>query len=67
MCVCALSCIQLFAPPWTVARHAPLSVEFSRPEYWSGLPFLFQGGLSTPGIQLTSLASPVLAGGFITT
>ena len=35
----ALSCIRLFVTPWTVAHHAFLSMEFSRQEYWSGLPF----------------------------
>ena len=34
-----LSCVQLFAIPWTVAHQVPLSMEFSRQEYWSGLPF----------------------------
>ena len=34
-----LSCVQLFATPWTVAHQAPLPMEFSRQEYWSGLPF----------------------------
>ena len=34
-----LSRVQLFATPWTVAYHAPLSLGFSRQEYWSGLPF----------------------------
>ena len=38
--VCSsLSRVQLFATPWTVVRQAPLSMEFSRQEYWSGLPF----------------------------
>ena len=39
-CVCAqwCSCVQLFATPWTVARQAPLSMRFSRQEYWSGFP-----------------------------
>ena len=37
--VCALSCVWLFATPWTVASQAPLSMGFSRQEYWSGLPF----------------------------
>ena len=36
--------------PWTVARQAPLSVEFSRPEYWSGLPCPSPGDLPNPGI-----------------
>ena len=38
-----LSCVQLFETPWTVARQAPLSMGFSRQEYWSGLPCLLQG------------------------
>ena len=41
MCVGELSHAQLFATPWTVAHQAPLSIEFSRQAYWSGLPFLF--------------------------
>ena len=49
VCVCVLSCIQLFATPQTVARHAPLSVEFSRPEYWRGVPFFFQGVFQPQG------------------
>ena len=54
-----------FVIPWTIAHHAPLSIEFSRQEYWSGLPF--PEDLPDPGIELASLASPVLAGGFFTT
>ena len=42
--------------PWTVARQAPLSMEFSRPEYWSGLPFPSPGDLPDPGIKPGSLA-----------
>ena len=34
-----LSCVQLFVAPWTIAHQAPLSMEFSRQDYWSGLPF----------------------------
>ena len=37
--------------PWTVAQQAPLSVELSRQEYWSGLPFPSPGDLSNPGIK----------------
>ena len=37
--------------PWTVARHAPLSMGFSRQEYWSGLPFPSPGDLLDPGIE----------------
>ena len=46
-----LSCVQLYANPWTVACQAPLSMEFSRQEYWSGLPFPFPGDLLDPGIK----------------
>ena len=53
--------------PWTVAHCAPLSMEFSRQEYWSGLPFPSPGNLPDPGIEFTSLVSPALAGRFFTT
>ena len=46
-----LSRVQLFAAPWTVARQAPLSMGFSRREYWSGLPFPFPGDLPNPEIE----------------
>ena len=42
--------------PWTVACQAPLSMGFSRQEYWSGLPFLSPGELPNPGIKPRSLA-----------
>ena len=42
-------------------------MEFSRQEYWSGLPFPLPVGLPSPGIESTSLASPALADGFFTT
>ena len=48
-------CVQLFATPWTVAHQAPLSREFFRQEYWSGLPFP-SGDLLDPRINLGSLA-----------
>ena len=57
------SCIQLFVTPWTVALQAPLSMGFSRPEYWSGLPCPPPGDLPDPGIKP---GSPVLAGRFFT-
>ena len=44
----SLSHVQLFAMPWTVACQTPLSVGFSRQEYWSGLPFSSPGDLSQP-------------------
>ena len=47
----SLSCVRLFATPWTVAYQAPLSMEFSRQEYWSGLPFSSPGDLSDPRVE----------------
>ena len=47
----SLSCARLFATPRTVARQAPLSMGFSRQEYWSGLPFPSPGDLPNPGIE----------------
>ena len=52
----SLSRIRLFATPWTVAYQAPLSMEFSRQEYWSGLPFPPPGYLPDPGIEPRSPA-----------
>ena len=46
-----LSCVRLFATPWTVAHQASQSMEFSRQEYWSGLPFPSPGDLPNPGIE----------------
>ena len=51
----------------TVAHQAPLSMGFSRQEYWSGLPCPSPGDLPDPGIEPVSLTSPALAGGFFTT
>ena len=51
-CVChALSRIQLFATPWTVARQASLSKGFSRQEYWRGSPLPTPWDLPDPGIE----------------
>ena len=47
----SLSCVQLFATPWTVAHQASLSMGFSRQEYWKGLPFPSPGDLSNPGVE----------------
>ena len=55
--------VQLFATLWTVALQAPLSMEFSRQEYWGGLP-CSPPDLPDPGIELMSPAS---AGRFFTT
>ena len=69
MCVCGLncfSCVQLFVTLWIVAK-APLSMRFSRQEYWSGLPCPPPGDLPDPGIEPSSLKFLALAGGFFTT
>ena len=55
----SLSRVQLFATPWTVAYQVPPSMEFSRQEYWSGLPFPSPEDLPNPGIEL---GSPTLQG-----
>ena len=65
--VCVLSCVQLFATPWTVAGQATLSMDFSRQEYWSGVPFSAPGDLPHPGIEPMPPTSPALAGKFFTT
>ena len=67
MYACMFSHVQLFATPWAVARQAPLSMEFSREEYWSDLPFPTPGDLSDPRTEPVALASPALAGRFFTT
>ena len=64
--MCVLSHVQLFATPWTVACQAPPSMEFSRPEYWSGLPCFPPGDLPIQGSN-PHLLSQALAGGFFTT
>ena len=51
-----LSCVLLFATPWTVACHAPSPKGLSRQEYWSGLPFPSPGDLPNPGIKPRSPA-----------
>ena len=60
----SLSCVGLFCDPRTVVDQAPLSMGFSKQEYWSGLPFPSPGDLPDPGTEPTS---PTLAGGFFTT
>ena len=51
VCVSRSNCVRLFATSWTVACQAPLSMGFSRPEYWSGWPFPSPGDLPNPGIK----------------
>ena len=57
----SLSRVRLFATPWTVAYDAPLSIRFSRQEYWSGLPFPSPQNLPNPGNQTWVSC---IAGGF---
>ena len=52
---------------WTVARQGPLSIGFSRQEFWSGFPCPPPGGLPDRGIEPTSLMSLALASGLFTT
>ena len=67
VCVCAmLSCVRLFGTTWTIACQAPLSMEFSRQEQWSGLPFPTPGHLPDSGIKAVSVF-PALAGRLYTT
>ena len=56
-----LSHVRLSVTPWTEAWQAPLSMEFSKQEYWSWLPLPTPGNLPNPGIEPVS---PELAGGF---
>ena len=64
-----LSCSVRLTPvtPGTAARQAPVSVEFSRQEYWNGLPCSPPGDLLDPGIEPVSLKSPALLGMLFTT
>ena len=61
------SCVLLFATLLTVTHQAPLSMGFSRQEYWSGLTCPPPGDLPSLGIESTSLMSPALSGRFFTT
>jgi len=61
------SCLTLCVILWAVALQTPLSMGFSRQEYWSGLPCPPPGDLPYPGIKAKSLTPPALAGGFLTT
>ena len=54
VCMCVLSRVRLFAALWTVAHQAPLSMEFSRQEYWNGLPYPPPEDLPNPGIEARS-------------
>ena len=66
MHVCSVtSVVSDSAIQWTVTHQAPLSMEFSRQEHWSGLPFPTPGDLSDPEIEPASLMFPSLAGRYI--
>ena len=65
VCAQSLSCVQLFVTPWTVSHQAPLSMEFSRQEDWSGLPFPSPGDLPDPATELLSPASPAFTGRYV--
>ena len=70
MSVCVpshFSRVQLFVILWTIAHQAPLSMGFSRQEYWSEFPCSPPGNLPDPGIESKSLMSPALAGRFFNT
>ena len=66
-CVQLLSHVRLSVSPWTVARQAPLPMELSRQEHWSGLPFPPPGDLASQGMEHRCLVSAALAGRFFTT
>ena len=61
------SCVRLFVTPWTIVHPAPLSMGFSRQEYWTGLLCPPPVDLPDSGIKSATLMSPALAGGFFTT
>ena len=68
MCVLShFSCVQLFAAPWAVVHQAPLSMEFSRQEYYSGLQCPPLGDFPYPGIEPVSLKFPALVDRFVAT
>ena len=63
----SLSRVRLFVTPWTATRQAPLSMGFSRQEYWSGVPYPTPVDLLNPGSEPASPVSPALPSGFFTT
>ena len=64
---CGVSCVQLFATPWTAAPQAPLSMRLSQQEYWKWVGISSLRDFPNPGIKPASPVSPVLAGRFFTT
>ena len=69
VCVCVSRSVvsDSLRPPWAVAHQAPLSMKFSRQEYWRGFPFPTLGYFPSSGTEPKFLAPPALAGGFFTT
>ena len=67
LCSVCFHGVWLFANPWTVACQAPLSMRFSRQEYWTELPFPPPGDLPDPGIKPESLESPAPSGRYLGT
>ena len=65
--VSRFSHVRLFVTLLAVAQQTPLSMGFSKQEYWSGSPFPGSGELPDPGTESASLMPPALAGGFFTT
>ena len=59
------NCVRVFVTPWTAAHHTSLFMEFSRQEYWNGLPFPTPWYLLNPGNKPVSLVSPALTGGLL--
>ena len=67
LCACIFSHVRIFATPWTAVCQAPLSMEFSRQNYWSELPFPTLGDLPTTRVKPASPGPPALAGRFFVT
>ena len=63
VCLCVSVMSNSFVTPWTIASQAPLSMEFSRQEYWSRLPLPTPGELLNPVIKTVTLISPALQEG----
>ena len=57
VCCIVTSCVQLFVTPWTAAHQVPLSLGFSRQEYWSGVPFPSSGHLPTVSLGITNMTT----------
>ena len=67
MCAKSLQLYPTLLAAWTIAHQAPLPMQLSRQEYWSGVSFPIPGDLSDPGIEPKPPAFPALAGEFFTT